>query len=366
LIPLEVVERIVIGDTFKLNDRFLIEKKTVTTRDLVQYAHLLSEQPELDAAAEFTMTLVPTLLYHWALQLRSSPMRRVRLASSIVCMFEACLASDGRLFEQFMHGFLSLAWGSSRFRSLTDLFKCFASSSSTATPPSARRLEAITISRQINSTIHTTIKAMQIPAESTSASSVNAIDFKSPCAIHFAGTSVDKVQPGFDILIFQPANQNNNRPVMVLLECKWSEVSSTAELGAPALDDKVRLAALQLAPFLPDMDKLFGSYYVRQGLVYADRALEPMHKAKATGKSKRRTGVTYSLKRLPPSAAREHTFDISADDIFFVACAWRKTTADLDSRRDNLTKRNIGVMTRAELSQLIGPQWRGTPLFKVP
>jgi len=379
LIPLDVIARIVTGAQFTLGDSFSIGESTVTTEELVQYAHVLSDQSNLTPASVFALTLVPTLLYHWALAALSGelPENHKRLASSIVKMFEACMMGDGNVFKEFMHGFFSLVWGSSRFRSLTDLFSCFAPRtigpslcSSTVTPPSARLLEAITISRKINGSIGSSIGAMYIPAESTSISQLNAIDFRSPCAIYFAGASaVDKVQPGFDILIFQPATQhNNNRPVMVLLECKWSEVTSSTELGAPALDDKVRLAVCQLAPFLPDMDKVFGSYYVRKGRVYADHALEPTHKAKATGKAQRRSGekrVSYSLEHLPPSADRDHTFNIAADDIFFVACSWRKLTADLESRRNELAKKNIGVMTRAELSDLIGPQWRGTPLFKV-
>ena len=381
MIPLEVIERIVIGDPFKLGELFSFRESTLTTEELLQFPQVLSDQRELDEATEFTMTLVPTLLYHWAIQVRALPYpipeNERRLASRIAQVIVAGSAINDHAFKEFMHGFFSLVWGSSRFRSLTDLFSCFAPRtigpslcSSTVTPPSARLLEAITISRKINGSIGSSIGAMYIPAESTSISQLNAIDFRSPCAIYFAGASaVDKVQPGFDILIFQPATQhNNNRPVMVLLECKWSEVTSSTELGAPALDDKVRLAVFQLAPFLPDMDKVFGSYYVRKGRVYADHALEPTHKAKATGKAQRRSGekrVTYSLEHLPPSADRDHTFKITADDIFFVACSWRKVTADVHSLCNDLAKRNIGVMMREELSYLFGPQWLGMPLFKV-
>jgi len=380
LIPLDVIARIVTGAQFTLGDSFSIGESTVTTEELVQYAHVLSDQSNLTPASVFALTLVPTLLYHWALAALSGelPENHKRLASSIVKMFEACMMGDGNVFKEFMHGFFSLVWGSSRFRSLTDLFSCFAPRtigpslcSSTVTPPSARLLEAITISRKINGSIGSSIGAMYIPAESTSISQLNAIDFRSPCAIHFAGTAFDKVQSGFDMLIFQPATQhNNNHPLMVLLECKWPEVTSSTDLGASTIEDKVRLAILQLAPFLPDMDKVFGSYYVRKGRVYAEQALDPRHKSKAeaTDKAQRRSGekrVTYSLEHLPPSADRDHTFKITADDIFFVACAWHQVSADVHSLRNDLAKRNIGVMMREELSYLFGPQWLGMPLFKV-
>ena len=380
MIPLKVIERIVIGDPFKLGERFPFRESTITTEELLQFPQVLSDQRKLDEEAECTMTLVPTLLYHWAIQVLALPYRipenERRLASRIAQMIVAGSAINGHAFKEFMHGFVSLVWGSSRFRSLTDLFSCFAPRtigpspcSSTVMPPSARLLEEIAISRKINSTITKSIKKMQILDQSRQP---HLINFWSPCAIHFAGASaVDNVQSGFDMLIFQPATQHNNqRPLMVLLECMWSEVTSTAELGASTIEDKVRLAVCQLAPFLPDMDKVFGSYYVRKGRVYAEQALDPRHKskAKATDKAQRRSGekrVTYSLEHLPPSADRDHTFNITADDIFFVVCSWHQVSADLHSLCNDLAKRNIGVMMREELSYLFGPQWLGMPLFKV-
>lgn len=184
------------------------------------------------------LRIVPTLLYSWSTQLSSDPddyhvNRTKRLVSA---MFEGCLDASCDGFEQFMHAYLALAWGSAVRADLGTLFPWFTSV--------AKALRPIELVRTVGSL--RAIQDLQIAASQFNPD--DRVDFQRPCAVRFVGQGND-AQRGFDCLLYQPALESQ-QPLLVVVECKWS-VSIKNTLSLPEIWNKVRLTALQLAPYLP-------------------------------------------------------------------------------------------------------------------
>ena len=187
------------------------------------------------------LRIVPALLYSWSAR-QSSDLDDLygnHVKSLVSDMFKGCLEASCNGFEQFMHAYLALAWGSSIRANLGALFPWFTTTTSKALRP-------IEVVRTVATLRAIDASSLQIAASRHYPD--DRVDFRMPCAVRFAGQGND-AQRGFDCLCFQPALESE-RPLLVLVEFKWS-VSTSNTLTLPAMCKKVRLTAVQLAPYLP-------------------------------------------------------------------------------------------------------------------